>query len=107
MILLSPTYQSVLTDILTTLSDRGLILFIHHPHSSWVVVKTEALLKEINGTLFAPDHFKEHRDLASNTGIVPVSNLHKVFPDYNSEMLVGKNIIGFLSTSGPVSAAVY
>ena len=84
-----PNDQSVLTDILAMLSDRGLILFIHHPHSSWVIVKTEALLNEINGTLFAPDHFKEHRDLASNTGIVPVSNLHKVFPDYNSEMLVG------------------
>ena len=84
-----PNDQSVLTEILATLSDRGLILFIHHPHSGWVIVKTEALLNEINGTLFAPDHFKEHRDLASNTGIVPVSNLHKVFPDYNSEMLVG------------------
>ena len=84
-----PNDQSVLTDILAMLSDRGLILFIHHPHSSWVIVKTESLLNEINGTLFAPDHFKEHRDLASNTGIVPVSNLHKVFPDYNSEMLVG------------------
>ena len=84
-----PNDQSVLVEILTTLSDKGLVLFIHLPHSSWVVVKTEALLKEINGTLFAPDHFKEHRDLASNTGIVPVSNLHKVFPDYNSEMLVG------------------
>ena len=84
-----PNDQSVLVEILTTLSDKGLVLFIHHPPSSWVVVKTEALLKEINGTLFAPDHFKEHRDLASNTGIVPVSNLHKVFPDYNSEMIVG------------------
>ena len=84
-----PDDQSVLTEILATLSDRGLILFIHHPHSSWVIVKTESLLNEINGTLFAPDHFKEHRDLASNTGIVPVSNLHIVFPDYNSEMLVG------------------
>ena len=83
-----PNDQSVLVEILTTLSDRGLILFIHHPPSSWVVVKTEVLLKEINGTLFAPDHFNEHRDLASNTGVVPVSNLHKVFPDYNSEMLV-------------------
>ena len=83
-----PSDQSVLTEILTTLSDKGLILFIHHHQSSWIVVKTEALLNEINGTLFAPDHFKEHRDLASNTGIVPVSNLHKVFPDYNSEMLV-------------------
>ena len=84
-----PNDQSVLTEILATLSDRGLVLFIHHPHSSWVIVKTEALLNKINGTLFAPDHFKEHRDLASNTGIVPVSNLHKVFPDYNLEMLVG------------------
>ena len=84
-----PSDQSVLTEILTTLSDKGLILFIHHHQSSWIVVKTEALLNEINGTLFAPDHFKEHRDLASNTGIVPVSNLHKVFPVYNSEMLVG------------------
>ena len=84
-----PNDQTVLTDILAMLSDRGLILFILHPHSSWVIVKTEALLNEINGTLFAPDHFKEHRDLASNTGIVPVSNLHKVFPNYNSEMLVG------------------
>ena len=84
-----PSDQSVLTEILTTLSDKGLILFIRHHQSSWIVVKTEALLNEINGTLFAPDHFKEHRDLASNTGIVPVSNLHKVFPDYNSEMLVG------------------
>ena len=83
-----PSDQSVLTEILTTLSDKGLILFIRHHQSSWIVVKTEALLNEINGTLFAPDHFKEHRDLASNTGIVPVSNLHQVFPDYNSEMLV-------------------
>ena len=84
-----PSDQSVLTEILTTLSDKGLILFIHHHQSSWIVVKTDALLNEINGTLFAPEHFKEHRDLASNTGIVPVSSLHKVFPDYNSEMLVG------------------
>ena len=84
-----PSDQSVLTEILTTLSDKGLVFFIRHHQSSWIVVKTEALLNEINATLFAPDHFKEHRDLASNTGIVPVSNLHKVFPDYNSDMLVG------------------
>ena len=85
-----PNDQSVLIDILTTLSDRGLILFIHHPHSSWIVVKTEALLKEINGTLFAPRQFKEHRDiLASNTGIVSTSSLLSVFPHYNTDMLVG------------------
>ena len=85
-----PTDQSVLVEILTTLSDKGLILFIRHHHSSWVVVKTEALLKEINGTLFAPRQFKEHRDiLASNTGIVSTSSLLSVFPHHNTDMLVG------------------
>ena len=58
-----PSDQSVLTEILTTLSDKGLILFIHHPQSSWVIVKTNALLNEINGTLFAPRQFKEHREI--------------------------------------------
>ena len=49
-----------------------------------------SLLKEINGTLFAPEHLKQHHStLASNTGIVPVSALSDVFPQYNSEMLVG------------------
>ena len=85
-----PTDQSVLVEILTTLSDKGLILFIRHHHSSWVVVKTEALLNEINGTLFAPRQFKEHRDiLASNTGIVSTSSLLSVFPHHNTDMLVG------------------
>ena len=85
-----PSDQSVLTEILTTLSDKGLILFIRHRQSSWIVVKTEALLNEINGTLFAPRQFKEHRDiLASNTGIVSTSSLLSVFPHHNTDMLVG------------------
>ena len=85
-----PSDQPVLTEILTTLSDKGLILFICHHQSSWIVVKTEALLNEINGTLFAPRQFKEHRDiLASNTGIVSTSSLLSVFPHHNTDMLVG------------------
>ena len=85
-----PSDQSVLTEILTTLSDKGLILFIRHHQSSWIVVKTEALLNETNGTLFAPCQFKEHRDiLASNTGIVSTSSLLSVFPHHNTDMLVG------------------
>ena len=85
-----PSDQSVLTEILTTLSDKGLILFIRHHQSSWIVVKTEALLNEINGTLFAPRQFKEHRDIiASNTGIVSTSSLLSVFPHHNTDMLVG------------------
>ena len=84
-----PNDPSILKEFLTILSDKGLILFVQHPKSSWIVVKTDILLNDINGTLFAPHHFREHRDLASNTGIVPISNLRKVFPQYDLEMLVG------------------
>ena len=87
-----PSNELVLLELLITLSDRGLILFIRSTEttSSWVIVDKISLLKEINGTIFAPSHFKEYRpNLASNTGIVPVSILKDVFPQYNVEMLVG------------------
>ena len=53
--------SSLLTESLTSLSDKGLILFVQnqeHPQSSWVVVEKEALLREVNGTLFAPWQFQ-------------------------------------------------
>ena len=84
-----PNDPSVLTELLTTLSDKGLILFLNSSQSSWIVVKTEYLLNEVNGVLFAPPHFKEHRVLASNTGIVPASTLCEVFPKYDHKMLLG------------------
>ena len=88
-----PSYKSsLLTESLISLSDKGLILFVQnqeHPQSSWVIVKKEALLREVNGTLFAPDHFKQYRQVASNTGIVPITTLEELFPQYSSEMLVG------------------
>ena len=88
-----PSYKSsLLTESLTSLSDKGLILLVQnkeHPQSSWVVVKKDALLREVNGTLFAPKHFKQYRQVASNTGIVPITTLEELFPQYSSEMLVG------------------
>ena len=84
--------STLLTESLTSLSDKGLILFMQnheHPQFSWVVVKKEALLREVNGTLFAPNHFKQYRQVASNTGIVPIATLEELFPQYSSEMLVG------------------
>ena len=84
-----PSDESVLTEILTTLNDRGLILFIRHDESSWVVVDRKAFLNEIIGTIFAPIHSKVYcEDLASNTGIISVINLKKVFPKHNTEMLI-------------------
>ena len=84
--------STVLLESLTSLSDICLILFVQnqeHPQSSWVVVEKDVLLREVNGTLFAPDNFKQYRQVASNTGIVPIATLKELFPLYSSEILVG------------------
>ena len=87
------TFDSTsLTNSLISLSNKGLILFVQnqeHPQFSWVVVEKEALLKEVNGILFAPENYKQYRQVASNTGIVPITTLEELFPQYSSEMLVG------------------
>ena len=84
-----PVNSTVLTESLISLSDRGLILFVQNHQSSWVVVEKETLLREVNGTLFAPDNFKQYCQVASNTGIVPIATLEKLFPQHSSEILVG------------------
>ena len=84
--------STLLTESLTSLSDKGLILFLQnqeHPQSSWVVVEKDVLLREVNGTLFSPHNFKQYHQVASNTGIVPIATLEELFPQYNSKMLVG------------------
>ena len=83
---------SILTELLVSLSDKGVIIFIQNqqqPEKSWVVTDTEKLLKQINGIVFAPTSFKEHRQIASSTGIVLTSALKQLFPQYNLEMLIG------------------
>ena len=86
-----PSDMSVLFEFLTTLSDKGLILFLRNVESeSWVVIDRAALLSEINGVLFAPAAItRVYQDLASNTGIVPLSALKEAFPDHNTDMLIG------------------
>ena len=87
-----PSEMSVLLEFLTTLSDKGLILFLRNNEGqSWVVINKAALLSEINGVLFAPAAIERvyRRDMASNTGIVPLSALKEVFPNHHTDMLVG------------------
>ena len=82
---------NVLAEHVSSLSDRGLVMFLQKEkelHKSWVVIDKVALLKEVDGTLFSPSHFEEHRKLASNTGIILHSTLEQTFSKYNMEMLV-------------------
>ena len=56
---------------------------------SWIVFSKEILLTKVNGMLFAPSSFVEHRDIASNTGIITSSALQRLFPQYSVDMLIG------------------
>ena len=83
-----PSDVSIVTEILTTLSDKGLILFLQN--SKWVIIDQPALLTEVNGTLFAPSCIERvYREIASNTGIITKSALQNTFPKYNIDMLIG------------------
>ena len=74
---------------LWTLSEKGLISYIPAiPHlSSWIVLRKEAILKRVNGALFADPCLKEYAHIASNTGIICRAVLEKTFPEYNVDMI--------------------
>ena len=87
-----PSERSILLEFVTTLNDKGLILFLKNEDDaeSWVVIDRAALLNEVNGVLFAPKEIEgAYQNIASNTGIVPKSILKEKFPKYNTDMLIG------------------
>ena len=76
--------------LLKTLYSSGLVVYLDNkedPAKSWIVVRKEILLAEVDGVLFAPEDFEEHRKIASNTGIITIRALEMVF-SHNSNMLI-------------------
>ena len=84
---LSDKREDVL-DALDSLHSIGLISVLKSKDKVWVVVNKGILLTEVDGILFAPETFKEHVGIASNTGIVSVSGLTRIFPKYDPDMLI-------------------
>ena len=75
--------------LLKTLHSSGLIMYLENkedPAKSWIVVRKE-ILAEVGGVLFAPEYFKEHRKVASNTGIIMSRALKMVF-SHDPNMLI-------------------
>ena len=73
-----PVKGRTMSQLLSSLHATGLIVFlknIHTPDNSWIVSQKGVLLTVVNGVLFAPENFKQHRDIASNTGIITLSTL--------------------------------
>ena len=87
-----PTEPNLLSPLLSSLSDGGHLLYLPHKEdfeAGWVVINKQALLSEINGTIFAPEYFKEHHDIATSTGVVPKSKIADVFAEkYNVDMIL-------------------
>ena len=85
------TNISEITSYLTTLADKGLIVFFPdvNPSVSWIVLRPDVLLEQVNGAIFAPALLKKHlHSLVSNTGIIPISVLQRIFPNYDINMIV-------------------
>ena len=89
---LLPTEVNLLSPLLSSLSDRGHLLYLPNKEdfeAGWVVISKQAVLSEINGTIFAPENFKQHHDIATSTGVVPKSKIACVFAEkYNVGMIL-------------------
>ena len=87
-----PSNIHSLYGICIQLNDRGHLLVLMDPtaiENSWVIINQTALLAEVNGTIFAPEGFKQHIKLASSTGVVPLSKITLHFPKHDRTMLLG------------------
>ena len=87
-----PKERLKIIKILSSLHSTGLICLIKSTpldtSKVWVVINKQILLAEVNGILFAPESFSEHHNVASNTGIVTLSSLTRLFPHYDPDMLI-------------------
>ncbi len=80
-----------LVEICDQLHKKGLLLFLRNdscPEKSFLVIDQATLLSRVTGTVFAPESFRQHCQLASSTGVVPLSNFGKAFDGYDIEMLI-------------------
>ena len=89
---LLPKSSVQLIPLLSTLSDQGYIFLLQNQtdiKKSWVILKPEVLLREVNGSIFAPDYFKEHfRNFAMSTGVVELAKIRDRFTKFHYEVLV-------------------
>lgn len=87
-----PRDLETLFTLLKSLSDKGQVLLLQSskdPAECFVVLKMTELLHEVNGTLFAPQNFKQHKDFANSTGLSPRTRIKAVFPLYDPNMIIG------------------
>ena len=101
-----PTTIPHLIEICVQLSDKGHILFLLNnatPENSFIIIDKTALLAKINGTMFAPEDFKQHCQLATSTGVVPKCELATHFSEFDINMLI--RFLSHLELAVPIEDA--
>ena len=77
-----PKSMADLHEACSSLSRMGIMLFIQtkSTESSWIIIDKDLLLHKVNGSVFAPEDFSEHKEL-TRTGVVPFSKICSEFDE--------------------------
>ena len=84
-----PLTIQALHEACSNLSKRGVILYIQTQsiESNWIIIDKDILLREVNGSVFSPADFTEHKSL-TQTGVVPLSKIESSFPQFHPQLIV-------------------
>ena len=84
-----PQTMEALHKACSNLNKRGVMLYIQAQsiESSWIIIDKDILLREVNGSIFAPDNFIEHKALTV-TGVVPFSKVVAVFKELDPQLII-------------------
>ncbi len=85
---LVPTHIQTPFSLLKTLNDKGQVLLLQSSEDQadcFVVLKMAELFHEVNGTLFAPHQFRQHKDFVNSTDMTKVK-----FSYFQSSELIPK-----------------
>ena len=72
------------------LSERNHILFLRDTQAveeGWIILDQAELLSRVNGTVFASEGFRTYCELATSTGVVPLSKFEAEFSDLDPSMI--------------------
>ena len=77
-----PQTLEALHEACSNINKRGVLLYIQTKsiESSWIIIDKDVLLREVNGSVFSPEGFTEHKEL-TRTGVVPFSKICNVFEE--------------------------
>ena len=83
-----PSTLEALHEACSNLNKRGVTLYIQtqSTESSWIIIDKDMLLREVNGSVFAPADFTEHKSL-TQTGVVPFSKIQSSFPQFDPHLI--------------------